>query len=139
MAVSASDGAIASAVIEAVEGSQLARTCPPGGITSADVRTGVALAQEEMVNQVFKPDWARLGPLERKALAAMSRDNEPTATSDVRHRLRMTSATWSTYRRRMIDAGVIVAPRRGQVDFAHEPMHDWIRTPTEDTRDNGDD
>ena len=109
---------------------------PSGSISLAAVRAGVALVQEAMVNQVFKPDWARLGPLERKALVAMSRDKGPTATSDVRSRLRMISATWSIYRRRLIDAGVIVAPRRGQVDFAHEPMRHWVRTRTEDNRDD---
>ena len=109
---------------------------PAGSISLAAARASVALAQEAMVSQVLKPDWARLGPLERKALAAMSRDNGPTATSDVRSRLRMTSSTWATYRRRLIDAGMIVAPRRGQVDFGHEPMRHWVRTRTEDNRDD---
>ena len=74
---------------------------PSGRITSAAVRTGVRLAQEAMVNQVFRPDWARLGPLERTALSAMSRDDGPTTTRDVRSRLGMTSATWATYRKRL--------------------------------------
>ena len=97
-------------------------------VTVAAVREGIALAQEAMVNQVLKPDWARLSPLEHRALAAMSHDDGPTRTSDLRSRLRMTSGTWATYRRRLIDAGAIVAPRRGWIDFAHEPMRPWVRT-----------
>ncbi|WP_420612892.1 ATP-binding protein [Candidatus Spongiisocius sp.] len=97
-------------------------------VTVATVRAGISLAQEAMVNQVLKPDWARLSPLEHRALVAMSHDDGPTRTSDLRARLRMTSGTWATYRRRLIDAGVIVAPHRGWIDFAHAPMRSWVRT-----------
>ena len=44
------------------------------------------LAREAMVNQVFRPDWERFGPLEHQALAAMSQDDGPTTTGDVRSR-----------------------------------------------------
>ena len=100
---------------------------PSGVVTVAAVRAGVDLAQEAMVNQVLKPDWARLGPQERRALVAMCRDDGPTTTADVRTRLRMTSATWASYRKKLIDAGVAVAPGRGWIDFAHEPMRQWVR------------
>ena len=105
-------------------------SAPPGRITTEAVQAGVMLAQEAMVNQVFRPDWARLGPLERRALLAMGLDNGPTTASDIRARLGMTAATWSIYRRKLLDAGVIVAPRRGQVDFAHEQMREWLRSRT---------
>ena len=104
-------------------------------IAGATVREGIALAEEAMVKQVLKPDWARLGPLERRALVAMSCDDGPTTTYDLRARIGMTSQTWATYRKRLIDAGVIVAPRRGWIDFAHEPMRTWVRTLTVDDRD----
>ena len=101
---------------------------PATAITADAVRAGIELGQDAMVNQVFQPDWARLGPLERQALEAMSRDNGPTTTGRLRARLGMTSATWATYRKRLIDAGLIVAPRRGQIDFVHEPMRRWVRS-----------
>lgn len=107
-------------------------------VTVAAVREGIALAQEAMVNQVLKPDWARLSPLEHRALVAMSHDDGPTRTSDLRYRIRMTSGTWATYRRRLIDAGVIVAPRRGWIDFAHEPMRPWVRTVAVDSPEESD-
>lgn len=104
-------------------------------ITTAAVRAGVIQAREAMANQVFQPDWARLGPLERKALEEMSRDDGPTTTGHLRARLGMTSATWATYRKRLIDAGVIVTPRRGQIEFVHEPMRRWVRSRIPETSD----
>ena len=101
---------------------------PSQGITTDTVPVAVRLAREAMVNQVFRPDWARLGPLERRALLAMTGDDGPTITGDLRARLGMTSPTWASYRRKLLDAGVVVAPRWGQIDFAHEPMRQWLRT-----------
>lgn len=106
------------------------------GITLDTAQAGIALAQDAMENQVLRPDWARLGAIERQALTAMSRDAGPTQTASLRSRLDMSSSKWGVYRKRLLDAGVIVAPQRGQIDFAHEPMREFVRKQTDTEEDS---
>ena len=105
------------------------------GIALDIAYAGIASAHEAMENQVLRPDWARLTPTERKALTAMSRDPGPSHTASLRSRLDMSSSKWGVYRNSLLDAGVIVAPQRGQVDFAHEPMREWVRKQTDTEED----
>lgn len=109
---------------------------PSSGITLDTAQAGIASAQDAMENKVLRPDWARLGAIERKALTAMSRDAGPTRTASLRSRLEMSSSKWGVYRKRLLDAGVIVAPQRGQIDFAHEPMRELVRKQTDTEEDS---
>ncbi|RSX54611.1 hypothetical protein [Bifidobacterium samirii] len=55
-------------------------------------------------------------------------DDGPSATSDVAKRMGETIDYANVYRAKLLDARVIVALRRGQVDFAVPMLRDYLRT-----------
>lgn len=74
--------------------------------------------RRDLEENVMAPVWRRLSAKSRDFLAAMSVDVGTSKISDVAHRLQMSASVANSYRRRLLDEGVIVPAGHGMIEFA---------------------
>lgn len=70
---------------------------------------------------------ADLSNVDRTYLVAMAQDEGESSTGEVARRLGVTPFYASTYRARLIAAGVIEPTRRGYVDFTIPYLREYLR------------
>lgn len=95
-------------------------------LTKSGVEQGVKLAKEELVDRVFDATLAELSPGDVAFLAAMASLPQPALQADVRKKLGKSASHVSTYKRRLLEAGVIEEPRRGFLAFALPGFGEYI-------------
>lgn len=83
-----------------------------------DVEVGARLARAELKDRVFDATFDELSPGDRTFLRAMLADETTTQQSDLRERLGKSSSHISSYKKRLLEAGVIEEPSRGSLVFA---------------------
>lgn len=88
-------------------------------ITVEHVRQGAKLAQEELESRVFEATLSELSGKDVEFLCAMDAgDGELTSRKQLMERLGKGSSHISTYKKRLMDAGVIEEPRPGEFRFS---------------------
>lgn len=100
---------------------------PTVGVTAADVASGIYEAEKRIGRLVLAPTWKGLSDVDRRFLLAMARDEGPSLLTAIAARLDCDTNYAGVYRHRLIKAGMIVAPQRGKVDFAHHATRGWLR------------
>ena len=101
-------------------------------VSASSLDRAYKAAMNDLDVKVFQ---AMLNPLskgDRAFLQAMAQDDGFTQTSSIEKRLGLSHGTVQTYRKRLIEAGVIAAPRRGEVTFVLPALADYLRRSTED-------
>lgn len=101
-----------------------ARTSP---IDLAHVRAGVAAARTRLGSLVHETSLADLSEVDRTYLVAMAQDEGDSSTGEVARRLGVTPSYASTYRARLIAAGVIEPTGYGRVDFTIPYLREYLR------------
>ena len=96
-------------------------------IDAAAVRRGVALAQEELEHRVFDATLAELSKGDLAFLLAMARDEGPVRRDVIAERLGRSSSYVSTYKKRLLEAGVIEEPESGVLAFALPGFRENVR------------
>lgn len=96
-------------------------------IDLAAVRAGVPAARKRLGSTVHETALADLSDVDRTYLVAMSQDPGESSTGEVARRLGETPYYASTYRARLIAAGVIEPTRRGYVDFTIPYLREYLR------------
>lgn len=86
-----------------------------------------AAAESDFENDICRTTLAALSNQDIAFLKAMAGDEGESAMADVAERMGVTSDYAQKYRRRLIDVGVIEAPRRGHVAFAVPYLADYLR------------
>lgn len=84
-------------------------------------------SQEDFENDVCKTTMAALSERDGDFLIAMAQDGGPSRVADVAERMGVSFDYAQKYRRRLIDAGVIVPACRGEVAFDVPFMADYLR------------
>lgn len=74
-------------------------------------------AMNYLEDNVFKPILAPLSDNDRLFLRTMARCGETITTAKLHSKLGKKGQALQTYRKRLLDAGVIAAPRRGELVF----------------------
>lgn len=82
------------------------------------IRKGVEIAFEELASRVYDATVAELSPGDLSFLAAMNQDGSPTSRGDIVKRTGRSSSWVSTYRRRLLEAGVLSEVRQGVYSYA---------------------
>ena len=100
---------------------------PQRTITTQDVRDGIEQARARLGEGVCAPIIAGLSERAVDYLRAMAVDDGPSSTADVAERMGETIDYANVYRAKLIDARIIAAPRRGQVDFAVPMLREYLR------------
>lgn len=96
-------------------------------IRRSDVSRGAALAEEELEDRVFTATFAELSKGDIAFLRAMAQDDGPSRREDVAKRLGKSSSYVSTYKKRLLDGGLIEEPRRGMFTFALPKLREYVR------------
>lgn len=103
----------------------MARRSPE--ISAEHVRRGAALAQEELESRVFGATLSELSAGDVEFLRAMDpADGALTSRKELMERLGKGSSHVSTYKRRLLDAGVIEEPRNGEFRFGLPGFGDYL-------------
>jgi hypothetical protein len=103
------------------------RSAPTSHIDLAAAREGVAAARKRLGSLVHETSLADLSNVDRTYLVAMAQDEGESSTGEVARRLGVTPYYASTYRARLIAAGVIEPTRHGYVDFAIPYLREYLR------------
>lgn len=88
-----------------------------GAVTQKDLENALAVAKEEFENDICKTTLAALSDVDRSFLSAMISAEEPYRIANIANSMNVTVDYAQKYRKRLIDAGVIEATGRGQIDF----------------------
>lgn len=84
-------------------------------------------AMGDMENNVFKPILNPLSDNDKIFLKAMARQGETTSTAKLQAALGKRGPAIQPYRKRLLDAGVIEAPRRGELVFAVPYLAEYLQ------------
>lgn len=96
-------------------------------ITVSDVECGAELAEQDFVNGVVKKTCQELSDGDIAFLEAMLPDEgEPSAIADVATRMGKSPNYARVYRTRLLEQGVIAAPRRGYVRFDMPLLREFL-------------
>lgn len=101
-------------------------TARGGVITKGDVTTGARLAREELSRRIFDSTYAELSKGDRAFLAAMLDDDGYTTRDSLMQRLGKTTSYISTYKKRLLEAGVIEEQEPGVFTFALPGFRDYL-------------
>jgi hypothetical protein len=84
-------------------------------------------AMGDMENNVFKPILNPLSDNDKIFLKAMARQGETASTAKLQAALGKRGPALQPYRKRLLDAGVIEAPRRGELVFAVPYLAEYLQ------------
>ena len=100
---------------------------PKGGIvTDGVMNKSEKAAMKDMEDNVFKPILTPLSDNDRVFLQALARCGGIVTTSKLQANLGKKGPAIQPYRKRLIEAGVIEAPRRGELVFAVPYLADFL-------------
>ena len=99
----------------------------PVHITVRDVEVGIAEARRRVGRLVIAPMWRELSNVDRRFLLAMASDEEDSKLADVAARLGVGVNYAGVYRRRLINAGMIISSGKGRITLTHHAARGWIR------------
>ena len=100
---------------------------PKGGtVTDEVMNKSEKAAMKDMEDNVFKPILTPLSDNDRVFLQALARCGGTATTSKLQANLGKKGPAIQPYRKRMIEAGIIEAPRRGELVFAVPYLADFL-------------
>ena len=97
-----------------------------GSITSEALSEALALARADLNENVFLPMVRPLSRADLAFLEAMAQDNGASKVSDIQRRLGVSQGSVQSYRKRLMDAGVVYSPRRGELGFVVPMLADYL-------------
>lgn len=101
---------------------------PGCAVTEEELDEAVARAKEDFQNDICQTSLAPLSGKDIEFLEAMSQeDTEEVSIGAVQQTMGVTSAFIQTYKRRLMQAGVIEAAGRGKLRFAIPFLRDYLR------------
>ena len=95
-------------------------------ITEHQFSAALQRAKEDFMNDICGTALAPLSEKDIAFLAAMAVDGDTAEISAIISRLNCTSSLAQTYKRRLIQTGIIRQPRRGTVQFAVPYLRDYL-------------
>lgn len=97
-------------------------------IGHADVEKALPLVRERIGMQVHQPALRGLPEREREYLEAMTTLGTPTSTGEIAAAMGIPANQQSTYRRRLIERGLVRASGYGHVDFGLPYLGEFLRS-----------
>ena len=90
------------------------------GVSATDMAAAISAANDAMVQQIVEPVWVSLSAKDRAFALAMCALGGTVDVQALAARLGWTANTVNAYRRRAIDAGMVLPAGRGRLRFAHQ-------------------
>jgi len=91
------------------------------------VRTAIQASRIEMSENIHKPCLNPLSDKDIDFLKAMLQDRQGSAVSDIQERMKVSQGYVQTYRKRLIDAGIIASARRGKLEIIVPYLRDYLK------------
>jgi hypothetical protein len=98
-----------------------------GTVTDDTLAAGVDAARRRLGTTVLQAALSDLSPVDRTFLLKMSEDDGVSRLADIAVRLGESTKYAGVYRRRLLDAGIIVDAGRGLLDFAVPHLRQYLR------------
>ena len=95
-------------------------------IQSDTVEVGIAAAREEFRNGVLRSTLRELSRIDKEFLKAMLLDGESSRVTDIAQRMNKSSGYVSTYKTRLLRAGVIEEVSAGAVTFSIPELREYL-------------
>lgn len=96
-------------------------------ITGEIINTAVAYSAKDMEQNVFEPILAPLSEIDIQFLRAMAEDTGSSKTADIYKRMQKSNSFIQTYRARLIEAGLIVPVRKGEVALTVPELAGYLK------------
>lgn len=97
-----------------------------GAVTSAIMDKAEKAAMEDMEDNVFKPILSPLSDNDKIFLKALAQCGGTVTTAELQNALGKNGPAIQPYRKRLIEAGIIEAPRRGELVFAVPYLPEYL-------------
>ena len=110
-------------------------TSEGGQITSETLDEALVLARADLDENVFLPMVRPLSQTDVAFLEAMAHDDGTSRIANIQKRLGMSQGSVQSYRKRLIEAGVVISPRRGEVCFVVPMLAEYLRRGKSQSRD----
>ena len=91
-----------------------------------EIERGAALAKRDMETRVLDATLAELSNRDLDFLQAMLQDTKASKTANIASRIGMSTGNVSTYKKRLLEQGVIEEARRGEVKFALPYLREYL-------------
>lgn len=95
-------------------------------VEAGDVERGAQTATEDMKERILHATLDELSDRDLDFLNAMLEDEKSSRTTEIASRIKMTTGNVSTYKRRLLEQGVIEEGRRGEVKFALPFLREYL-------------
>ena len=95
-------------------------------ITMESVERGACMAQRDMRNRILRPTLDELSDMDIKFLLAMLEDEDSSLSGEIAMRLDKTASYVTTYRKRLLDQGVIEMQGRTRVRIALPGVREYL-------------
>ncbi|MDR1440929.1 MAG: ATP-binding protein [Bifidobacteriaceae bacterium] len=96
-------------------------------IDANTVSAAAAKARRSMASRIHQAALKDTSDVDRRVLNAMAQDAGPSWTRRLAERLDVSPQYLDTYRNRLLTAGLVIAPRRGYLDYAIPYMREYLR------------
>ena len=96
-------------------------------LTDVTVELAVMSSKRALADDVLLPCLNPLSAQDRRFLKAMAVDSFDSRVSDIRDRLNVDKSHAQTYRRRLMEAGLIHSPSRGMLTFSIPYLGQYLR------------
>lgn len=100
-------------------------------IDAQSAQRGIRLAQEELENRIFDATYAELSRSDIEFLEAMAAIGDSVARVALQNKLGKSSSHISTYKKRLLEAGVIEEKTQGVFSFALPGFKDYVSVKNE--------
>ena len=95
-------------------------------ITGDHIKLTNTSAKRDMIENIYEPVVRLLSDKDMQFLRAMAKDAGVSRISDIKSRLKVSDGLVQAYRKRLIEAGVISAGRRGEVEFILPYFNEYL-------------
>jgi hypothetical protein len=96
-------------------------------ISSKDVKIGIQAAKRRLGSTIHAVSLNDLSNVDRTFLTYMAMSDTPVAVSKIAEKMQVSGSYVSQYRKRLIEAGIIVPIAHGEIDFAIPYIKDYLR------------
>ena len=95
-------------------------------ITNKTFSSALRMAKDDFINDICQTSLASLSEKDLAFLSAMSQDAKESKIEDIARRMSVSASYVQTYKRRLLQSGVIESPRRGVVRFTIPYLKEYL-------------
>ncbi len=97
-----------------------------GKVSDKDIRASLKRAKEDFQNDICMTTLAMLSDRDNDFLKVMAKDNKDSDVGEIAKRMGVSNQYVQTYKRRLIQAGVLDQPRRGRVQIIVPYLKEYL-------------